>query len=220
LSFFSTQIFAFGGALSVVVLVFFLGRRFGELEPNVLLLSGVMVGAFLAALILVMITLLNESLRTAVFWLMGNLSSASGENVYYVLVFSVLVSLILSLNANKYNLLSLGSESANTLGINSKRLKDITYILASLLVGSVVSVSGIIGFVGLIIPHICRMMFGLDNRLVVPASFFVGASFLIITDTIARTVISPAELPVGAITALFGAPVFIYLLRKRFKVFG
>jgi iron complex transport system permease protein len=217
LSFFSTQIFAFGGALSVVVIVFFLGKRYGELEPNTLLLSGVMVGAFLSAIILVIITLLNESLRSAVFWLMGNLSGANGSNVYYIFTVSVLISVFLSVNSNKYNLLSLGTESASTLGLETNRLKNITYISASLLTGAVVSVSGIIGFIGLIVPHFCRMIFGIDNRIVVPASFFTGAIFLIIADTVARTIISPAELPVGAITAILGAPVFIYLLRKRFN---
>lgn len=218
LSFFSTQLFAFAGTLSVVFIVFFLGRRFGELEPNTLLLSGVMVGAFLSAVILVMITLLNESLRSAVFWLMGNLSLANRTDVYYILIASIAISVFLSLNSNKYNLLSLGTESASTLGLETKRLKNVTYIAASLLTGTVVSVSGIIGFIGLIVPHFCRMVFGIDNRIVVPASFFTGAIFLIIADTIARTIISPAELPVGAITAILGAPVFVYLLRKRFNV--
>ncbi len=217
LSFFSTQLFAFAGTLSVVFIVFFLGRRFGELEPNTLLLSGVMVGAFLSAVILVMITLLNESLRSAVFWLMGNLSLANRTDVYYILIASIAISVFLSLNSNKYNLLSLGTESASTLGLETKRLKNVTYIAASLLTGTVVSVSGIIGFIGLIVPHFCRMVFGIDNRIVVPASFFTGAIFLIIADTIARTIISPAELPVGAITAILGAPVFVYLLRKRFN---
>ncbi|NOX17339.1 MAG: iron ABC transporter permease [Chlorobi bacterium] len=217
LSFFSTQLFAFAGTLSVVFIVFFLGRRFGELEPNTLLLSGVMVGAFLSAVILVMITLLNESLRSAIFWLMGNLSGANGSNVYYIFAVSIAISIFLSVNSNKYNLLSLGTESASTLGLETNRLKNVTYISASILTGAVVSVSGIIGFIGLIVPHFCRMIFGLDNRIVVPASFFVGAIFLIIADAVARTIISPAELPVGAITAILGAPVFIYLLRKRFN---
>ncbi len=215
LSFFSTQLFAFAGALSVVFIVFVLGKRFGELEPHTLLLSGVMVGAFLSAVILVMVTLLNESLRSAVFWLMGSLSGANGANVYYVLLISIAISFFLSINSNKYNILSLGSESASTLGLETNRLKNATYISASLLTGAVVSVSGIIGFIGLIVPHFCRMIFGIDNRIVVPSSFFIGAIFLIIADTVARTIISPAELPVGAITAILGVPAFIYILRRR-----
>ncbi|MDP3582006.1 MAG: iron chelate uptake ABC transporter family permease subunit, partial [Ignavibacteria bacterium] len=95
--------------------------------------------------------------------------------------------------------------------------KNLTYLLVSLMIGTIVSVSGIIGFVGLLIPHICRMIFGTDNRIVFPASFFIGAAYLTFADTIARTIAAPVELPVGAITALIGAPVFIYLLRKKFN---
>jgi iron complex transport system permease protein len=217
-SFLGTQFFAFAGSLSVVVLVFLLGRRFGELEPNVLLLTGVMVGAFFSAAILLMMTMLNDSLRTAVFWLIGNLSLADKGTVVYVLPVSIVISFLLSLNAQKYNVLSLGEENAKHLGINTSFIKNTTYILASILVGSLVSVSGIIGFVGLLVPHACRMLFGIDNRIVIPASFFVGASYLALADSISRTLISPAELPVGAVTALIGAPIFVYLLRKRFNL--
>ncbi len=217
LSFVGTQLFAFIGAISVVVIVFIIGRRFGEIEPNVLLLTGVMIGAFFAAAILLMMTMLGESLRTAVYWMIGNLSLAGRETVIYVLLLSILISFILSLNSQKYNVLALGSDNAKHFGVNSSLIKNSTYILASLLVGSIVSVSGIIGFVGLLVPHVCRMLFGIDNRIVVPASFFVGAAFLTSADTVARTIIAPSELPVGAVTAIIGAPIFIYLLRKRFN---
>ncbi|MGE5499482.1 MAG: FecCD family ABC transporter permease [Syntrophothermus sp.] len=217
-AFIVTQLFSFTGAISVVLLVFLLGRRFGELEPNTLLLSGVMVGAFFSASILMMTTMLNETLRTAVYWLMGHLALADPRSVYIVFPVSVLVSFLLMLNSHRYNVLSLGSETARHLGINTALLKNITYILNSILIGMLVSVSGIIGFVGLLVPHACRMLFGVDNRIIIPASFFIGAAYLTIADTIARTVISPGEIPVGAVTAFIGAPVFIYLLRKRFKV--
>ncbi len=131
---------------------------------------------------------------------MGNLSGARSESIYYVLPISLVASTILSLNAQKYNILSLGSENAKHLGINTDHLKNLSYILASLLIGAIVSVSGVIGFVGLLIPHICRMIFGVDNRIVIPASYLIGATYMVIADTIARTIISPAELPVGAIT--------------------
>lgn len=219
LSFFYTQLFAFIGAIVVVFLVFYLGQRFGELEPNVLLLAGVMIGAFFSALILLMMTIMEDSVRTAVFWLIGNLSSASLENVLIILPIVILGSLILYFFSQKFNVLTLGSSTANQLGVNAGLVKNVTYVIASLIVGAVVSVSGIIGFVGLLIPHIARMLFGVDNRLVIPSSFLLGAIYLIAADTIARSVISPAEIPVGAITALLGAPVFIYLLRKRFKLF-
>ncbi|MBZ0182744.1 MAG: iron ABC transporter permease [Melioribacteraceae bacterium] len=218
LSFLGVQAFAFIGALIVIGIVFLIGKRFGELEPNVMLLSGVMVGAFFSAIILLMINFLNESLRTAIFWLMGNLSLASGENVYYILGISILISFVLSINSQKYNILSLGDEQAAHLGLDTKVIKTVTYVSASILVGAIVSVSGIIGFVGLIIPHLCRLIFGIDNRIIIPASFFIGSSYLILTDTLARYIISPVEIPVGAVTAIIGAPIFIYLLRKRFNL--
>ena len=217
-SFIGTQLFSFTGAFIVMIIVFLLGKRFGELEPNVLLLTGVMVGAFFSAAILLMMTLMNDSLRTAVFWLMGNLSIADKANLKFVLPITILVSFVLILNSNKYNLLSLGADSAKQLGVNIKLFRNVTYLLTSLMIGALVSVSGIIGFVGLLIPHICRMIFGVDNRIVLPASFFLGASYLILCDTLARTIISPSELPVGAVTAIIGAPVFVYLLRKRFNI--
>lgn len=215
LTFIGTQVFSFGGALLVISLVYLLGKRFGELEPNQLLLSGVMIGAFFSAGILLLMILLNDSLRMAVYWLVGNLSLAKKENLVFILPITFVVSLFLILNSYKYNLLSLGDESAQQLGLNVKQIKKISYIVVSLMVGTLVSVSGIIGFVGLLIPHVCRMILGTDNRIVFPASFFIGAGYLTIADTIARTVAAPIEIPVGAITAIIGAPVFIYLLRKR-----
>jgi iron complex transport system permease protein len=113
--------------------------------------------------------------------------------------------------------MALGTEHAKHLGINTKLLNNTTYIVSSLLVGSIVSLSGIIGFVGLLVPHVSRLLFGYDNKIVLPASFLLGSAYLMTADTIARTIISPAELPVGALTALFGAPIFIYLLRKRLR---
>jgi iron complex transport system permease protein len=214
-AFIGTQLFAFAGALLVIFLVFMFSKRYGEIDPTRLLLSGVMIGSFFAAAILLMMNLLNDSLRSVVFWLMGNLATAEKQYVYFVFPFSLIISFFLMLNAHKYNVMALGSENAKYLGVNVKLVNNVTYILSSFLVGSIVSVSGIIGFVGLLIPHLCRLIFGIDNRLVIPASFFIGASYIVIADTIARTVIAPAELPVGAITALIGAPVFIYLMRKK-----
>lgn len=216
-SFLGTQVLAFAGALCVMLIVFLLGKRFGELEPNVLLLSGIMVGAFFSAAILLMMSLLNDSLRTTVFWLIGNLSNAKKDDIVFVLPVTVITSAILIGMSNKFNVLSLGIDNAKQLGINTKLLRNSSYIITSLMIGTLVSVSGIIGFVGLLIPHICRMLFGNDNRIIFLASFFIGGTYLTIADTIARTIISPAELPVGAITVLIGAPIFIYLLRERFK---
>jgi iron complex transport system permease protein len=174
-----------------------------------------MIGAFFSALILLLLTFLNDTLKTAIFWLVGNLATADNYSSYYVFAITIALSIILSLFGYKLNLLAMGDEDAMNLGLNPKRIKSLIYILASVLVGIIVSVSGVIGFVGLLIPHFVRIIFGSDNRIVVPASFFVGASFLVTTDTIARIIILPSELPVGVVTALIGAPVFIYLLKKR-----
>ncbi|MCB0745395.1 MAG: iron ABC transporter permease [Ignavibacteriae bacterium] len=214
-SIFGTQVFAFSGAILVMFLVFFLGRKFHELNPNVLLLSGVMIGAFFSAAILLIIIFLNSSLRTAVYWMIGSLSFAKPDNLFFIIVIVSVSSIYLSLNANKFNLLSLGDETAKSLGINSSKLKMIAYFISSIVIGTVVSVSGIIGFVGLTIPHLCRLIWGVDNRIIIPLSFFIGAIYLTAADTIARVAVAPSELPVGAVTALFGAPLFIYLLRRQ-----
>ena len=215
LSFIWVELFSVVGASIVILLVFIIGHRFGKLQPNILLLTGVMIGAFFSALILLLLTFLNDTLRTAIFWLVGNLAMADNFSAYYIVIFSLILSVILSLFGYKLNLLAMGDEDASNLGLNPKRIKSIIYILASILVGIIVSVSGIIGFVGLLIPHVVRIIFGSDNRIVVPASFLVGAIFLVFSDTIARIVILPSELPVGVVTALIGAPAFIYLLKKR-----
>lgn len=217
-SFFGTQIFAFIGAISVMFLVFFLGKRYGDLEPNTLLLSGVMIGAFFSALILLMMIFLSNSLRTAIFWMIGSLSFAKLENLEFFSVTVIIIFIYLSFNSYKYNLLTMGNQTTNSLGIDAKKLKNITYFTISVLIGIIVSVSGIIGFVGLIVPHICRIVWGMDNRIIIPTSFFIGAIYLTIADTFARTIISPAELPVGAVTAIIGVPIFIYLLRTRFNL--
>ena len=217
LSFVGTQIFAFLGAIAVIALVFTLGKRYGEMEPNILLLTGIMIGAFFSAAIFFLLTFLDESLKQAVFWIMGNLSLANSGSVLYVFPLTILVSVLLTMNGQKYNVLSLGDESAKHLGINSAQIKKYTYVITSLMVGALVSVSGVVGFVGLLIPHVCRLLFGIDNRIIIPSSFLLGASFLTLADTFARNIIAPSELPVGAITAIIGAPVFIVLLKNRFK---
>ncbi|MEN8191556.1 MAG: iron ABC transporter permease [Bacteroidota bacterium] len=215
LSFIGVQLFSFIGAAAVILLVFMIGHKYGRLQQNILLLAGVMIGAFFAALILLIVTLMNDTLRTAIFWLVGNLSMADTFSAYYVLIASITISIGLVLNSHKLNLLAMGDEDAYNLGLNQKMITTLIYLFASLLVGIMVSVSGVIGFVGLLIPHITRLIFGADNRIVLPASFLIGASFLILTDTLARTIVAPTELPVGALTAIIGAPIFIYLLKTR-----
>jgi iron complex transport system permease protein len=205
---------AFAGCLAVTALVFMLGHRHGELDTYALLLAGVMVGAFFNAVVLVAFSMVNQDMRSAFLLLMGNLSGAGSMSLLLTGPLIVGSSLYLVLRARDFNLIATGDETASHLGVDVARLRRISYVLASLVTGVAVSLSGIIGFVGLIIPHICRMWLGPDHRLLLPASFIAGATFLVAADILSRTVIAPAEIPVGAVTAAIGAPLFIYLLRR------
>ncbi len=216
LPFFISQIFSFSGSLLVIAIIFFIVLKFKSGFNSVtLLLSGVMIGAFFGALILIILTLMRENLQTALFWLVGTLSFADASQSYYAFVFAVLLSIIISLFGYRLNLIAIGDEKNEAIGINLKNVRITLLILTGILTGGLVAVSGIIGFIGMIIPHIVRNKYGYDNRVVLPISFLVGAIVLLISDTVARIVILPAELPVGAITAFFGAPVFIWFLKKK-----
>ena len=206
---------AFVGAILVVSLVFSIGRAGGLQDENALLLSGVMIGAFLSAIILALVSTAGPELRGALFWLIGFLGNARMEEVGIAALMSVPVIVVLLFIAPAMNLLTLGQETAGSLGIRFRRVHGILYVAASLLTASVVSFSGSIGFVGLIVPHAVRLIVGPDHRILIPISFFAGASFLIISDIVARMIIAPSELPVGAVTAALGAPLFIYLLRRN-----
>jgi iron complex transport system permease protein len=213
-SVFITPLASFIGSALVMLLVYSLAHRHGQLDTNALLLGGVMVGAFFNAVVLLIIAVFNQELRNAFLWLMGNFSGANFESLAVVSPFVLLASGFLLLQSKKYNLIATGDETALQLGVDVPRIKRLSYLLASLITGLVVSVSGVIGFVGLIIPHMCRMLFGPDHRLLLPSSILLGASFMIIADVIARTILAPTEIPVGAVTAAIGAPLFVYLLKK------
>jgi iron complex transport system permease protein len=173
-----------------------------------------MTGAFFNALILLVIAVLNQELRNAFLWLMGNLSGARTSMLAVVGPPALLAIGGLVWLSRMFNLISTGDESAMQLGVNVRAVKRTAYLLASLLTGVVVSVSGVVGFVGLIIPHTCRILFGPDHRLLIPASALLGGSFMVLADIVSRVILAPTEIPVGAVTAALGAPVFIYLLRK------
>ena len=208
--------FAFLGAILTIILVFGIAKTGKELQSNTLLLAGVIVNAFFSAVIMFLIsTSRNADLHNIMFWLMGDLSLATSGEIVLTSLFLIAGFIIIYTYSRPLNLIVTGEETAMQLGVNVERTKKILFLVASLVTGMAVSVSGIIGFVGLIIPHIIRMLLGSDHRLLLPASLFLGASFLTAADTIARTIIAPTELPVGVITALCGAPYFIYLLRRR-----
>jgi iron complex transport system permease protein len=197
-----------------MLLVFMLGHRRGFLDTNALLLSGVMVGAFFSALILLFTALANQDIRATYLWLIGNLSSAEMGSLAVVAPLILLASVLLLTRARLFNLIAIGDETAMHLGVDVERVKRLSYLLASLITGLAVSVSGVIGFVGLVVPHTCRLIFGPDHRLLIPASFLGGAIFLLLCDLVSRVLLAPSEIPVGAVTAVLGAPVFIYLLKK------
>ncbi len=211
---FTTPLFSFVGSGLVMMLVYSLGYRRGALDPNALLLSGVMVGAFFNSIILVVVAIFNQELRTAYLWMMGNLSGAEGSTLIVVGPLILASSIVLILQSRALNLIAVGDESAAQFGVNVQRVRRLSYILASLITGLAVSVSGVIGFVGLLVPHVCRLMFGSDNRIVMPASLIGGGIFLVLCDLISRTLLAPSEIPVGAVTAAVGAPLFIYLLKR------
>ena len=205
---------SFAGSALVMLLVYVIAHRRGRLDTNTLLLAGVMIGAFFNAAVLLLIALLNQELRNAFLWLMGNLSTAGADSLVVVGPLVLIASLMFHSRAKSYNLIATGDESAMQLGVEVRSFKRASYLLASLITGLVVSVSGVVGFVGLIIPHVCRMLWGPDHRLILPASFLLGASFLVVADILARVLLAPTEIPVGAVTAAIGAPLFVYLLKK------
>ena len=213
----ATPIAALGGAIAAVALVFRIATAVGGLiDTRVLLLAGVVVGAFCNALILLLLTLTDiETFRSAVFWMMGSLSGASWPAALSLGACLALAGALLLALARPLNLLAVGEETALYLGTRVERVKTIAYLAASLLVAVGVSVSGVIGFIGLIVPHALRLVWGSDHRFLLPASVLAGAAFLLAADTIARTIAAPSELPVGVVTALIGVPVFVVLLTRR-----
>lgn len=208
---------AFVGALATVFLVFIVAGSAREaLQDNSLLLSGVVVNAFFSAAILFFLSVVNSmELHSITFWLMGDLSRASAREIYVAGFCLIMGFMVLYAQALKLNLLVQGEETATHLGVHVERTKQGLLIVTSLIISVAVSLAGIIGFVGIMVPHAMRLVFGSDHRLLLPVSALFGASFLILADTVARVVLAPAELPVGVITALCGAPYFIFLLKRK-----
>ena len=208
-------VFAFAGAIVAIFLVIAVARTQGKLPVLTLLLAGVVVNAFFSALVMLILSLSpHRHLPEAVFWMMGKLSSADYLQIGLLLIYYLPgMGFLLSLWRD-FNLFALGDEPAQQLGVEVERTKLLAFIFASLLTASAVSISGLIGFVGLMVPHFLRIIFGPDHRFLLPASFLLGGSFLIFCDLGARTIIAPAELPVGVITAILGGPFFIWLLSR------
>lgn len=211
----AAPLMAFGGALATTAWVYLLGRRGGRLASYTLVLAGVVTASFLSAVILFVLTLLStRDVRGTAFWLMGDLSVVTSARLGVLTPAIVLAIVALYALSKHLNVLLLGDAEAAHLGVPVARVETAVFLLASLLTGLAVSVSGAIGYLGLLVPHVGRMIVGSDHRLLLPVAALGGAVTLVLADTLARTVIAPLELPVGAVTAVAGAPVFIYLLRR------
>jgi iron complex transport system permease protein len=206
---------AFAGALSSTFIVYRLARGRTGTSPEKLILAGVIVTTFLSSAIVFITAMMDATrIRSFTFWLLGDLSGASSSLLTVAILAALIGTVVLALNARSLNLMMLGERDAFDLGVEVERVRLIVFLAASLLVGASVASSGSVGYVGLVVPHLVRLSIGSDNRTTVPVAALVGALFVIVADTIARTVIAPRELPVGAITALIGAPLFIYLLKR------
>lgn len=211
----SRPVLAFAGALVATLAVYQLARGRAGATPERLILAGVIVTTFLSSVIVFVTTLMDATrIRSFTFWLLGDLSGSTKTLLPIAIAMAVLGTLALTLNARSLNLLMLGERDAFDLGVEVGRVRIVVFVVASLLVGSSVAASGSVGYVGLVVPHLVRLSLGSDNRISIPAAALGGALFVIVADTVARTVIAPRELPVGAITALIGAPLFIYLLKR------
>jgi iron complex transport system permease protein len=211
----SRPVMAFGGALAATFLVYRLARGRAGATPERLILAGVIVTTFLSSAIVFITTVMDATrIRSFTFWLLGDLSGTTSSLLTIAFVAAVVGVIALIINARALNLMMLGERDAFDLGVEVGRVRLVVFLAASLLVGASVASSGSVGYVGLVVPHLVRLSFGSDNRLVIPAAAIAGATFVIVADTLARTVIAPRELPVGAITALIGAPLFVYLLRR------
>jgi iron complex transport system permease protein len=209
---------AFAGALGSIAIVSLGARAGGRTTPHAVLLVGVVFNALAAAALMLVNALASYMHAQGVlFWIMGSLSTQSYGLIAGAAVYTLAGVGWLVRHAQDLNLLATGEESARQLGVEVERTRRAVFFAASLLVGAAVSVSGMIGFVGLIVPHLLRLLLGPDQRLLLPASFLGGAAFLVWADTLARTLLAPVELPVGVVTALTGGPFFIFLLRRQLR---
>lgn len=223
LPFIAVTLVAFVAAFATMLLIYWIAAEKGRLPAHTLLLTGVIFNAFAFALIMLVHSLVTmEQAHEILFLLMGSLEFESYRTIGIVGLTVMAGFVLLILLSPKMNLMSCSEETAATLGVDIEKFRRWIFFGASLMIGAVVSVSGLIGFVGIFVPHMIRMMFGPDHRLLVPASGIAGAAFLVFADTIARTVVAggpyQTQLPVGVVTALIGGPFFVYLLKRKVRV--
>jgi iron complex transport system permease protein len=214
-------VFAFVGAIGTVALVWSIGRVAGKYHVTGLLLAGVVVNAFFSALIMFLTSLANSSqIQTTLFWLMGNLTEETWDVLWFSsgLVCAGVVGLFFL--APKLNAICLSDSDARSLGVNVTAMRVCAFGIAAMITAVAVSLSGLIGFVGLIIPHAIRLIWGPDHRLLIPLSAITGGTFLVLADTVSRVLVAPAQLPVGVVTALVGGPIFMALLIRHSSRLG
>jgi len=211
---FSVPLFAFAGAVATLFVVLYLSTFNGQMSANTLILSGVIVGAILSAGISFLKYLADEQVAVIIFWLMGSFASRTWVDVGLVAAALVIGAAISIYYGRDLNIMSLGGRSADALGVETARTRKTLLLTASLVAAICVAVSGIIGFVGLIVPHLMRFVVGPDNRKLLPVSILAGASLLLMADTVTRAVL-PTEVPIGVLTALIGGPFFCVIFRRR-----
>ena len=213
--------FAFLFALGTIWLVWLTGHLAGGSAVTSLLLAGVVINAFFSAIIMLMTSLIDsEQLRSTIMWLMGSIGEKSFTTLLASSIFIIAGIIALFTISQQLNVLTFGPQEAQSLGVNPRAITFVTFALASFITAVAVGLSGLVGFVGLVVPHSVRLVFGPDHRLTLPASALTGASFVVICDTIARMIIAPAQLPVGVITAIVGGPIFLLLLARHSKKTG
>ncbi|WP_245674680.1 FecCD family ABC transporter permease [Herbidospora cretacea] len=216
---FSLPIAAFLGALAALVAVYFLARQGGRMTTVRLVLAGVAMAEVLSAVASFLVVTSNDPHKTqsAVRWMLGGLAGTTWAMVWIPAVAMLAGTVVLLGVSRSLNLLLGGEEAAASLGLDVHRFRAALFVLVAMMIGTIVAVSGAIGFVGLIMPHIVRLLIGADHRKALPATALLGASFLILADLMARTLIAPEEIPVGILTALVGGPFFLWLMRRRSK---
>lgn len=209
-------LWAFSGGLLTILIVYRISVSYSMLSVHTLLLAGVILNALFSALIMFAISIADPTQAfKMMLWLMGTLSVQEFRTLLVLFVYLTGGFLILFWLARPLNILTLGDESARSLGVEVGKIKKLVFTVSALMTGAVVSIAGLIGFVGMVIPHAIRMIVGADHRLLLPVSVLVGGAFLTVADTVARTALAPTELPVGVVTALIGGPIFLYLLVRR-----
>jgi len=212
----SLPLAAFAGALLAIVLVFRVATATGQaMDVRVLLLAGVVVAAFFSACVAFILSVSSaRTVQSVVLWIMGSLANASWQSVLLAAVYTVPAAVVLIALARPLNLMAIGEETAHYLGADVEGVKRTALVIAALITAAGVAVAGVIGFVGLVVPHAIRLLIGSDHRALLPLSFLGGAAFLTLADLIARLALAPTEIPIGVITAFVGVPIFLVLLRR------